>query len=345
MGSSSRKPELRMDVVTERWVIFSPARARRPSDFKSKNPANPNDINNSRGGGGCPFCIGHEHECAPEIFRLPENEDDWKIRVIQNLYPALSRDIDPPVPQNPNNPYPRLSGFGLHDVVIESPLHSLHLSDLSPSQVGDVILAFKKRIQQLMQNESIKYVQVFKNHGASAGASLSHSHSQIMALPIVPPSVTSRLRSMKENYDRIGKCSICEVIQGQGNELLIHESAHFLSVVPFAASFPFEIWIIPRHHASHFHLLDTLMAKDLGGLLKLMLRKMSLQLNDPPFNFMIQTSPLQITDSELLYTHWFLQIVPQLTVAAGFEIATGCYINPVFPEEAAEALRKVNVPE
>ncbi|KAI3437082.1 GalP_UDP_transf domain-containing protein [Psidium guajava] len=333
MASQDRLPQLRKDVITGSWVIFSPARAKRPSDFKSKAPATASDpgYDHRR---QCPFCSGNEHMCAPQIFRVPPDpSSDWKIRVIENLYPALDRnlkaaDFDGDV----------LRGFGFHDVVIETPDHSVHLSDLSPREVGDVILAYKKRIEQLLTFDSIKYV--FKNHGASAGASLSHSHSQIIALPIVPSNVSARIECLKEHFDRTGKCCLCEV---QSNELLIDESAHFVSFVPFAATFPFEIWIVPRDHSPHFHELDDDKAADLGGLLKLMLKKMSTHLNDPPFNFMIQTSPVHTSGSEICSTHWYLQIVPQLTIAAGFEVATGCHLNPVFPEEAAKVLREVHV--
>lgn len=264
---------------------------------------------------------------------------DWKIRVIQNLYPAVSRELGF---QNAVSVLGdvAVSGFGFHDVVIESPVHSVNLSDLSPAQVGEVLLACKKRIEQLRICDSIKYVQVFKNHGASAGASMSHSHSQMIALPIVPPTVSARLESMAEHYKQTGKCSLCDI---QPNELLIDESAHFISLVPFAATFAFEIWIIPRDHSSHFHEIDSEKAIDLGGLLKLMLLKMSLQLNNPPFNLLIHTSPFQDYPSYAPSTHWFLQIAPHLSGVGGFEIATGCYINPVFPEDAAKILRDVRI--
>ncbi|KAJ4824627.1 hypothetical protein Tsubulata_016341 [Turnera subulata] len=339
---TTRSPELRRDPVTNRWVIFSPARAKRPTDFKSKTPQNPNNNNNTA---SCPFCIGREHECAPEIFRVPGDGPDWKIRVIENLYPAVSRNLERS--DNPGGgggmgfPARVMTGFGFHDVVIEGPVHSVQLCDMEGSQIGEVLLAYKKRIEQIMSIESIKYVQVFKNHGASAGASMSHSHSQIMALPIIPSSVSARLDGMKEHFDNTGKCSLCEI---QGGELLINETSHFISIVPFAATFPFEIWIIPRDHSSHFHELDGEKAADLGGLLRLMLRKMSLQLNNPPFNFMIHTSPFQATGWQLQYSHWFLQIVPQLSGVGGFEMGTGCYINPVFPEDAAKVLREVDLP-
>ncbi|KAB5512180.1 hypothetical protein DKX38_029208 [Salix brachista] len=336
--NTGRRPELRHDPVANRWVIFSPARAKRPTDFKSKSPQNSNPGDNS----SCPFCIGNEHECAPEIFRVP-SDPNWKLRVIENLYPALSRNIEGPCEEKQDMGVPAraIGGFGFHDVVIENPVHSVHLCDMEARDIGQVLLAYKKRIQQIASVESIKYVQVFKNHGASAGASMSHSHSQLLALPIIPSAVSARFEGMNEYFKKTGKCSLCEV---QAKELLIDESTHFISIVPFAATYPFEMWIIPRAHYSHFHEFDCDKMVELGGLLKLMLRKMSLQLNNPPFNFMIQTSPLQVKESELSYAHWFLQIVPQLSGAGGFEMGSGCYINPVFPEDAAKVLREVNLP-
>ncbi|KAK2979133.1 hypothetical protein RJ640_029291 [Escallonia rubra] len=337
MASPNRIPEIRKDTVNNRWVIFSPARSRRPSDFKSKsNPVNPTSQPE------CPFCIGQEHDCAPEIFRVPAAGPDWRIRVVQNLYPALSRDLESSgeLAGRPGGGSVALSGFGFHDVVIESPVHPVHLPDLDPVEIGDVFMAYKKRIEQLQCYDSIQYVQVFKNHGASAGASMSHSHSQMIALPVVPPTVSTRLDSMKEYFGQTGKCSLCEI---RFDALLIDESIHFISISPFAATFPFEIWIIPRYHSSHFHELDGVKAIDLGRLLKLTLRKMNAQLNSPPFNFMIQGSPLQVSPAQLPYTHWFLQIVPQLSVVGGFEMGTGCYINPVFPEDAAKLLREVSI--
>ncbi|ONK65043.1 uncharacterized protein A4U43_C07F32890 [Asparagus officinalis] len=335
-SSSSRSPELRRDSIFNRWVIFSPARSRRPSDFKSHSNPNPKNPNPS----SCPFCIGHESECAPEIFRFPKGSSNWKVRVIENLYPALKRDegiISDPERLDPKGCV--VAGFGFHDVVIESTTHSVHLPDLSEAEVGEVVRAYKERILQLKRVGSVKYVQVFKNHGASAGASLTHSHSQMIGLPIVPPSVSSRLKSMKEYYDRTGKCGLCEALS---KDILINKSTHFFSIVPFAATYPFEIWIVPRDHTSYFHDIDEEKVVDFGGLLKLMLLKMSSQLNDPPYNFMIHTAPFELPSDHLPCAHWFLQIVPQLGVTGGFEMGSGCYINPVFPEDAANILREVD---
>lgn len=332
-------PELRKDPVTNRWVVFSPARAKRPSDFKS--PVS----NSSHSIVECAFCIDHEFECAPEIFRVPHQHPNWKVRVIQNLYPALSRNLEGQIDQNLHAKSEivdcgiAIPGFGFHDVVIEAPLHSVQLSDIDAKAIGDVMLAYKTRIEQIAKHDSIEYVQVFKNHGSSAGASMTHSHSQMLSLPIIPPTVSTRLASMKEYFNRTGKCCLCEF---QTKDLLIDETPHFISIAPFASSFPFELWIIPRNHSSHLQDLDAEKAVDLGGLLKLMLAKMKKQLNNPPFNFMFHTSPLRATPGELPYMHWYLQIVPQLTGVGGFELGSGCYINPVFPEDAAKVLREVD---
>ncbi|KAJ0810744.1 putative galactose-1-phosphate uridyl transferase, class I, HIT-like superfamily [Helianthus annuus] len=349
MSPANRNPEIRKDAVNNRTVILSPARSRRPSDFKSKSQSKPDSNPSSDGQPQCPFCAGNEHQCAPEIFRSPEDStSDWKVRVIENLYPALSRDLKV---KSDDDEYCQadvtagdvsLGGFGFHDVIIESPVHSVHLPDLTSSGVAGVLLAYKKRIEQLCAVDSISYVQVFKNHGTSAGASMSHSHSQIIALPVIPSTASTRLNSMKEYHNQTGKCILCSI---DTNKLLIDESTHFVSISPFASSFPFETWIVPRYHSSHYHELDEDKAIDLGGLLKLTLQKLSIQLNDPPYNFMIHTSPLKITSSQLPYTHWYIQIVPQLSTIGGFEMGTGCYINPVFPEDAAKILREVKMPK
>uniref|UniRef100_A0A7N0VFH9 Galactose-1-phosphate uridyl transferase N-terminal domain-containing protein n=1 Tax=Kalanchoe fedtschenkoi TaxID=63787 RepID=A0A7N0VFH9_KALFE len=352
MATPARNPELRRDTVTGRWVIFSPARSKRPSDFKSKSP-NPTPNPDQQ----CPFCIGHEHECAPEIFRLPapppppSPASDWSVRVIQNLYPALSRDLDESGIKNPNpnsadppQSATSIAGFGFHDVVIETPFHPVQLSDLSAEGIGEVVSAYKQRIDQIVKHDAIEYVQVFKNHGASAGASMSHSHSQIMALPVVPPLVVSRVASMKEFQAKFGACSVCKMIDECGGAgLVFHQSKHYAAVVPYAATFAFEVWIVPLSHASHLQEMGKEEAVDFGGLLKLVLKKIAKQLNDPPYNFMFHTATVKAGVDELASVHWFLQIVPQLSVAAGFEIATGCYINPVFPEDAARVLREVEV--
>ncbi|KAK1681855.1 hypothetical protein QYE76_042703 [Lolium multiflorum] len=348
MAEASRTSEARRDAVFGRWVIFSPARSRRPTDLKSHGPANPGPADGNAPKPSCPFCLGRESECAPEIFRVPapDASSPWRIRVIENLFPALRRDVEPPPPPEEEGEKEPVGagecavrGFGFHDVVIETPRHDVRLWDLDAEGVGDVLLAYARRVRQLAEHPAVKYVQVFKNHGASAGASMAHSHSQMIGTPFVPPSVTSRLNCMKEVFERSGKCSLCEL---QCKDILVSETQNFSAIVPFAASYPFEIWIIPQEHSSFFHEIDQDKVLDLGSLLKNILEKLCKQLNDPPFNYMIHSAPFGLSSSCMPYTHWFLQIVPQLSVTGGFEMGSGCYINPVFPEDAAKILREID---
>ncbi|KAJ3670062.1 hypothetical protein LUZ60_010386 [Juncus effusus] len=334
-SESNRNPVIRKDAVFGRWIILSPARSRRPSDFKSKTPnSNPNNP------ASCPFCIGRESECAPEIFRVPSSTPDWRIRVIENLYPALRRDLDPAeIPSGDAMLLCEVTGFGFHDVVIETPFHPVRLWEMEAEEVRDVLLVYVDRVRQLEALGSVKYVQIFKNHGASAGASMTHSHSQIIGLPVIPPSVTTRLDCTKGVFDRTGKCSLCEI---KNDGFLISETEQFYAIAPFAASYPFEVWIVPKEHSSYFHQLDSNKALDLGGLLKQMLSKLSNQLNDPPFNFMIHSAPFDLSSDSFKHMHWFLQIIPHLGSVAGFELGSGCYINPVFPEDSAQILREID---
>ncbi|XBH80068.1 ADP-glucose phosphorylase-like [Triticum dicoccoides] len=345
MAEASRTSEAHRDAVFARWVIFSPARSRRPTDLKSHGPANPSPgPDDGAPKPSCPFCLGRESECAPEIFRVPAPDESpsWRIRVIENLFPALRREAAPPAPED-EEPVGAgecaVRGFGFHDVVIETPHHEVRLWDLEAEGVRDVLLAYARRVQQLAEHPAVKYVQVFKNQGASAGASMAHSHSQMLGTPFVPPSVTSRLNCMKEVFERSGKCSLCAVVS---KDILVSETHNFSAFVPFAASYPFEIWIVPRQHSSYFHETDQDKVLDLAGLLKSMLQKLCKQLNDSPFNYMIHSAPFGLSSSCLPYTHWFLQIVPQLSVIGGFEIGSGCHINPVFPEDAAKILREID---
>ncbi|KAI4962505.1 hypothetical protein ZWY2020_031099 [Hordeum vulgare] len=250
MAEASRTSEARRDAVFGRWVIFSPARSRRPTDLKSHGPANPSPGPDD--GAPKPSCLlpRPRVECAPEIFRVPapDRSPSWQIRVIENLFPALRLRRSRPHrrTRSPSARGMRREGFGFHDVVIETPHHEVRLWDLDAEGVGGVLLAYARQVQQLAEHPAVKYVQVFKNQGASAGASMAHSHSQMLGTPFVPPSVNSRLNCMKEVFESSGKCSLCAI---QSKDILVSETHNFSAIVPFAASYPFEIWIIPRNIA------------------------------------------------------------------------------------------------
>ncbi|GLJ44695.1 hypothetical protein SUGI_0939680 [Cryptomeria japonica] len=328
--------ELRHDSILNKWVIISPARGKCPSDFKST-------VNTSnQSASPCPFCLHHEHECAPKIFRIPENVSEWKLRDKKSLPSCVNGEqrIKPHIDSCADT----LPRFGSHDVIIETPDHAMTLAIMLDLNIFDVLCAYRTRIQQLASNPHIKYIQVFKNHGETTRASMKHSHSQIIALPIVPSNVVTQLNNAKEYFTRTMNCNLYEYLRSeiQSKNLSLEESSHFISFVPFAASFPFETWIAPKDHASCYEQIEDEQAMDLAYILRRVLQKLNHQLGNPPYNYMIHSSPLR-ESYEPSYCHWFIQIMPQLTHLGGFEIASGCYINPIFLENITTILRGVNL--
>jgi UDPglucose--hexose-1-phosphate uridylyltransferase len=331
-------PELRKDPIIGRWVIISTERSRRPSAFST--------ITVSKDASMCPFCPGHEDATPPEVlaYRQEGTERDksgWNLRVISNKYPALR--VEGTLSREPHGIYDRMNGIGAHEVIIETPVHGQDMVDMSVKQVRDVLWAYRERMLDLQRDVRLKYVLVFKNHGASAGASLEHSHSQLIATPIVPRRVTEKLEGAGLYYGFRERCIFCDIIRQEisDKERLVSDSDAFISFEPFASKSPFETWIIPKmHQPSYLDMSDsdhTLLAK----CLKDTLARLKSALNSPAFNYMIHTRPTTKESRE--HFHWHLEIIPKLTKVAGFEWGSGFYINPTAPEEAAAFLRNIDV--
>ena len=327
--------ELRKDPVVGRWVIISSERGRRPSDF-GPGPVQPKLTS-------CVFCAGHEDKTPPEIIagRSPgslPNTPGWSYRVVPNKFPALR--IEGELEASAEGLYDRMEGIGAHEVVIETPDHQASLATLSPDAVADVLLAYRDRVLDLKKDGRFQYILVFKNHGEAAGASLEHSHSQLIATPILPIMVTEELTGSAEYYDRKERCVWCDIVQQERRDRrrLIEDHDGFVIVAPFAPRFPYEAWILPDRHRSAFEESEIDDLRSLAGVLQDFLRRMNRVLNDPPFNFMLHTAPLH--ESALEHFHWHLEVIPKLTHVAGFEWGSGFFINPVAPEDAAMALRE-----
>jgi UDPglucose--hexose-1-phosphate uridylyltransferase len=232
-----------------------------------------------------------------------------------------------------------MNGVGAHEVVIETPDHEATLATLPPDQVADVLLAYRERVVDLKKDPRFEYILVFKNHGAAAGASLEHPHSQLIATPIIPLMVSEELKGGADYYAMKERCVWCDVIRQErrGRRRLVMEADGFVALAPFAPRFPFETWILPVRHRSAF---EDSGVEDLRGLAEMagtFLRRMNHTLGSPPFNFMLHTAPLR--DGALDHFHWHLEIIPKLTRVAGYEWGSGFFINPIPPEDAAEALR------
>jgi len=331
-------PELRRDPVSGRWVIISVERGKRPSDFPARF--------HTRRGGFCAFCEGNEYTTPPEIYAVrPEgskpNTPGWSLRVVPNKFPALT--IEGEIQKTAEGIYDKMNGLGAHEVIIETPDHNMTLSDLPLKQVEDILTAFHKRIIDLQRDKRLKYVLIFKNEGDAAGASLEHSHSQLIALPIVPRVVEQEMENAMRYFDYKERCIFCDIIHMEilTRTRLISENEDFVSIAPFASPSPFEIMILPRRHESNYRPDSKLYL--LAEILRKTLRQLDRVLGRPPYNMMIHTAPLRTENNE--YYHWHIEIKPRLTTMAGFEWGSGFYINPTPPEEAAKFLREANIQE
>jgi UDPglucose--hexose-1-phosphate uridylyltransferase len=331
-------PELRKDPIIGRWVIISTERGKRPTDFASVPPAKSSNF--------CPFCIGNETKTPPEVYavREPGSQKDspgWRVRVVPNKFPALQ--IEGDLNRQGDGIYDKMNGVGAHEVIIETPHHDKTLSDLDDSHVADILLTWQQRVLDLKKDPRFKYIVIFKNHGEAAGASLEHSHTQLVAMPIIPKRVVEEIEGGRRYYDFKERCVYCDIVSQEISEDVRVVSANetFLGIEPFAARFPFETWILPKVHASAFEEIERNEVEHLARILKEILTKINLALNNPPYNFILHTLPLHGNNRS--WYHWHLEIMPKLTKVAGFEWGSGFYINPTAPEEAAKYLREISV--
>ena len=332
-------PELRKDPILGRWVIIATERAKRPAAFIQKSE--------QKKGGFCPFCFGNETHTPPEVlsYRPAGSKKDspgWWVRVVPNKFPALQVEGQPK--RMGMGMYDKMNGVGAHEVVIESPDHSISLADMTDKQVEEVIWAYRDRSIELRKDSRFRYILIFKNHGREAGASLDHPHSQIIALPVIPKRVQEEESGSSKYYDYKERCVFCDMINQELNDNLriVAENDTFLSFLPFASRFPYETWIIPKHHEAFFNDIQKNGVSDLARILRQTLRKIKYTLGDPPYNYLIHTPPFE-TGAAPRY-HWHIEIIPKLTSVAGFEWGTGVYINPTPPEDAAVYLAENEAP-
>jgi UDPglucose--hexose-1-phosphate uridylyltransferase len=332
-------PELRRDPIIGRWVIIATERGKRPSDFKSESCGPPV-------GGFCPFCEGNEDKTPPEIasYRAAgteRNRPGWTLRVVPNKFPALQ--IEGNLDKRGVGIYDRMNGIGAHEVIIESPKHLLTITGLPLPGIQDMLWAYRERLTDLERDKRFNCGLVFKNVGRVAGASLEHTHSQIIVLPTAPRTVLDEMRGGKVFYDYRGRCIFCDMIQQELDmgSRVVYDGDGFLAIEPYAARFPFETGILPKEHSSRYEDITRYATEGLARCLKTVLLKIETVLDMPPYNYIIHTTPFDLGHAD--HYHWHFEIIPRLTKVAGFEWGTGFYINPVPPEAAAEHLRETQV--
>jgi UDPglucose--hexose-1-phosphate uridylyltransferase len=378
-------PEYRQDPLTDRIVIVAEERASRPHQFDIENSYVSDDSETYRK--FCPFCEGNENLTPNEItaFRVAGSLPDssgWSVRVVPNKFPAVIHNIpDFPVsfneygwfsnysnkfyhPENKlfNQPVP---GFGHHEVIVDTPRHILSISEMSDNEVVDMFRMYQNRLQSLRQEKCWEYVQIFKNVGAAAGASISHSHSQLLAMPFVPRKIlliwdtaASYPLFSKSSYPLFSKtkrkkqnlpaCAWCDRLKSELSEQkrIVEETPHFVTLCPFVSRFPCEVEIYPKPHESNFD--DNTRIPEFALLVRrtiMRLEKAVTGLKKPlAYNLVLNTEPFDSSCLSLKNIfHWHLSILPSLARAAGFEWGTGLHINPVSPEKAAFQLANCNL--
>lgn len=329
-GTEKREEsELRQDIVTGDWVIIATGRAKRPDDFISEEHA----VDNKEVADPFSDLSGQEEP----VLLYTKSDGDWSLAVVPNKYPAVVRGR---VPKDlSEGPYFGMSGVGYHEVIItRDPEHSL--AELPLWQVAEVIDAYQDRYLSLMNKKSVNYVQIFHNHGREAGASISHPHSQLMAIPVVSPYIEGELRGA-ELYHRNNRENVYEVIEEYecgSKKRLVFENEHFLVLCPFASRSAFETWVLPKSVNPYFERISEDEKLALAEALQKALFAIFKGLKNPAYNFYLHTAPCDGKD----YPHyrWHIEILPKTAVWAGFELSTGVEVSTIEPEKAAEYLRE-----
>jgi len=333
-------PELRQDPATKQWVIMARERAKRPHEFMK--PSAPQPLPPYKP--DCPFCPGNESMTPPETLAYRRegsaNGPGWWVRAVPNRFPAL-------VPEGnlsrreEEGLFRKMDGVGQHEVIIETPQHNQCIALMGDKQVEEILLAYRERYLTLREDPRFKLIIIFKNHGQAAGTSLEHSHSQLVATPIVPLNIRHRFEKAASHFDDDGTCVYCDTVR-EGLRVrtrLIMETGRFVVFHPFASRAPFETWILPKEHQASFGSISMADAKEFARVLKTTLFKLYKGLNNPDYNYIIHTAPIK--DEHEDYYHWHLQILPRLVTPAGFELGTGMFINTALPEETAGFIRSL----
>jgi UDPglucose--hexose-1-phosphate uridylyltransferase len=337
---------LRKDPVSNGWVIISEERAARPNDFAAETPTR-------RVGGSCPFCAGKELSTPPEIaaFRADgtaPNTPGWSVRAIPNKFAALH--IEGNLDRRGEGIYDVMNGIGAHEVIVETPDHNGHMAYYERGKVEEILSMYLARCRDLFKDKRFRYIQIFRNYGPVAGASLEHPHSQLIALPIAPRWVKEEMQSALAYYRLKERCVFCDIIDQdlEERQRVVFENEHFLTIEPFASKFPFETWLFPKEHLHDFTLMPDAHVPALAEAVQKTLLAIAESLNDPPLNYLFHSAP-RFTDFDArtaevtveMDYHWHIELFPRLTKMAGFEWGTGFYINPMVPETAAAELRRI----
>jgi len=332
--------ELRRDPIIGQWVVVA-------ADNESLGPETYGKVDQTRTQQAvCQFCEGREDQTPPEVecLRAPGTEANtpgWSVRVIPNRFPALR--IEGDLDKRGIGLYDVSNGIGAHEILVETKDHDRDLADLSVAEITDVLRLYQSRLQNLAKDKRFKYIMIFKNYGKSAGASVEHAHSQIIALPLVPHSVQAELEGARHYFSFRGRCVYCDIIQQEvaDRDRIVAQNDIFMAFCPYVVRYPFENWILPKEHEPNFCSLNDETRPHLAAILKEMLVRMQVCLSQCSYNFYLHTVPVHYKEPE--HFHWHIEIVPQITRESGYEWATGLHTVRTSPGAAAGYLRGVSI--
>jgi len=331
--------EVRRDIVTDTWVIIDTENDEIP--VVSAEIAGQSD--------SCPFCEGNESNTPREIYAIRDgsqpNSPGWKVRVVPNIHPILR--VEGKLEKFGVGVYDMVTGTGANEVIIESPNHITNLADLTQEQITLILDTYRFRIEDLHKDKRIRYVLIFKNYGRPAGSStISHIHSDLIALPATPNRVKQKLSGSFEYYRYKERCLFCDIIQQEIDmgERLILQTDKFVAFTPYASRFPGEVMVIPKRHVFSYKLIGKTELNDLAYILKKLCGSIRSGFNDPPYNLVLTDSPNLLPRPDYWKTieqdfHWHIEIIPRIYRTTGFELGTGFYINRYGPEKSAKILR------
>jgi len=320
--------QLRKDPIVGRWTIIATERARRPAAFVDP-------LSTTTDQKHCPYC---QDIASPGVY------ESQGVKVINSSSPIL--DESKPFELRGHGLYDVCHSYGVHEIVLETPTHTANMADLPPEQINAVMQTYALRMQTHRKNPFVEYILAYKNYGVAAGSrNIGHARSQIMTVPVLPMRVLDKISGSKKYFDYHERCLFCDMVTQElkSMERVVTQNEDFVVITPFASRFPFETWILPKGH--HCDFVEGIKGHEdsLAAIMKDLLLRFKMGLNDPAYNYMIQTSPVKKASSYKDDYHWHIEVMPRLTRVAGFERGTGFYICPIPPEMSASFLREVEI--
>ena len=332
--------EFRQDLISGEWVLFATERGRNISSKPRFEAYQPKD--------DCPF--EPTKIISQEIVWGYPNEKDWRAMIIKNKYPAVKAGTFQP--EYDFGPFKIQNPVGNHEVVVFKD-HDKGFDEFSVEELIEATRIYKRRYTELSNEDKNGYTVIFHNHGKEAGASIYHTHSQIISTPIIPPDISRSFYGSFRYFKKYGK-RVYDVLldwELKQRKRIIYENAEFMVFCPFVSKYPYEMRIFPKESHAHFSEMPDEKDKLFADAFYVALQKMKVVLKKPSFNFFIHAAPSAENKSFKEefganiheFYHWHMEIIPHLKIEAGFEIGTGIEINVTDPDEAAEALRNVKV--